>query len=179
MAWRVLPILLGCCLVFFTYGEENESHTELQIFDVKQFPVSSTGPRAIHQNEASAFGLEQKYQNRVIMLMNYRPRLRRHAEKKKKKHNAGAFSPLSMSQDGKKTHNSRTKRQESSKSTKTELIKQPLKHHKPHHEQTSPRGKVPQKKQVKKPQPAGTFSALSYISQDKERSHEQKEELDD
>ncbi|GAA6067604.1 uncharacterized protein LOC108267632 [Tachysurus ichikawai] len=172
MAWRVLPIVLGCCLVFFAYGEENESHTELERFDVKQFPVSSAGLRAIHQDEASVFGLEQKYQNRDIMLMNHRPRLRRHAEKKKKKHNAGAFSPLS---------NSRTKRQERSKSTKTKLVKRPLKHHKPHHEQTSPRGKikVPQRKQVKKPQPPGTFSVLSYISQDKERSHGQKEDLDD
>ncbi|KAF7706140.1 hypothetical protein HF521_019394 [Silurus meridionalis] len=129
-------------------------------------------------HEAAVLGLELKYQNPEIMLVNYRPRLRRYAEKKKKKHNAGAFSPLSMAEDGKKTHNSRTKRQGLAK---TKLVKQLLKQHKSHHEQTSPtkKNKVPKRKQEKKPYQPGTYSVLSYTAQDKERSGGQKEDLDD
>ncbi|KAG7329968.1 hypothetical protein KOW79_006190 [Hemibagrus wyckioides] len=178
MAWRVLPMFWGFCLLSFSYGEENESHTELQ--RAKQVPVSSTGPGPMHQDVASVLGLEQEYQNPDIMLMSYRLRLRRHAEKKKKKHSAGAFSPLSAPKDGKKTQNSRNKRHERPKNKKMKLVKQLLKHNKPHHEHTSPTEilKVPQRKQVKKPQP-GVFSVLSYSAQNNERSHGQKEDLDD
>lgn len=48
MAQRVLPMVLGLCLLSFSYGEENESHTELQ--RAKQVPVSSTGPGPMHQD---------------------------------------------------------------------------------------------------------------------------------
>ncbi|KAB5579576.1 hypothetical protein PHYPO_G00196600 [Pangasianodon hypophthalmus] len=172
MALRVLPMVLGFCLLFFSYGEENRSHTELQRAEL--VPVSMTGPGAMQQDEAAVLGLEVKYQNPDIMLMNHRPRLRRYAEKKKKKHNAGAFSPLSMSQDGKKTHNSRTKREGRPKGKKTKLVKGVLKR-----KQMSPTEKVPGRKKMKKPQPPGVFSVLNYITQDKQRSGGQKEDLDD
>ncbi|MCI4377653.1 hypothetical protein PGIGA_G00206030 [Pangasianodon gigas] len=174
MALRVLPMVLGVCLLFFSYGEENGSHAELQRAEL--VPVSMTGPGAMQQDEAPVLGLEVKYQNPDIMLMNHRPRLRRYGEKKKKKYNAGAFSPLSTSQDGKKTHNSRTKREGRPKGKKTKLVKGVLKH-----KQMSPteKTKVPGRKKMKKPQPPGVFSALNYITQDEQRSGGQKEELDD
>ncbi|KAM9501163.1 uncharacterized protein Hap1MRO34_008792 [Clarias gariepinus] len=99
---------------------------------------------------------------------------------KKRKHNAGAFSPLSMSEEEKKMHNSHTKMHEHSKGKKTKLVKPLLNHHRSYHEQTSHREKrkVSKKKQVKKSQP-GVFSVLSYTAQDKERSHGQTEDSDD
>ncbi|KAF5904078.1 uncharacterized protein DAT39_006149, partial [Clarias magur] len=150
------------------YGEGNEKHTDLQ--RAKLVPDPMTEPGATHQDEAAVFGLELKYPNSCIKLMKYRARLRRHAEKKKKKHKAGAFSPLSMSQDEKKIHNSRTKRHGSSKGKNTKLVKPLLNHYRSHHDQASPREKrkVSKKKQVKKPHPPGVFSVLSYTAQDKE-----------
>ncbi|XP_017327393.1 uncharacterized protein LOC108267632 [Ictalurus punctatus] len=138
-----------------------------------------TGPGAMQQDEAEVLGLEQKYQNPDIMLMNYRPRLRRHAEKKKKKHNAGALSPLSTALDGKETRNSHTKRQRRSKDKKTKLVKPLLKHHQPRNKQMSPTENAPKRKKVKKPQPPGVLSVLSYVTTDKERSGGQIEDLDD
>ncbi|KAF4089694.1 hypothetical protein AMELA_G00069310 [Ameiurus melas] len=82
MAGRVLPMVLGFSLFFFFgYGEENESHTELH--RAKLVPVSMTGPGAMQQDEAAVLGLEQKYQNHDIVLMNSRTKRQRSSKDKK------------------------------------------------------------------------------------------------
>lgn len=52
MTWRVLPIVLVFCPLFFAYGEGNESHTELK--RAKLDSASMTGPEAVHRDEVRA-----------------------------------------------------------------------------------------------------------------------------
>lgn len=64
MPCRVLLIVLGFSLLFYSYGEENESHIELQ--RAKQVPVTMTGSGAVHQDEVRAEPfLQDPYLNSV------------------------------------------------------------------------------------------------------------------